>query len=212
MKRRNGLTIAAVLLLLSAAASASSIADPGGIIRSGDGYENFAIIHPDFSITFGTILLNNGFNPFDFTESFCPIDEGTFQGATVSGPDCQFLNDSGQTINTVSEFFAASGEALSPFFCDNQITGQSCSTGPNGNALLFTGLGISPLEEYASILGDSTLNTDPAFNILIFGLTRDLAQIDSLSASVPEPASLGLMVSGLFGLGLAWKRRARKSR
>ncbi|HTM43284.1 MAG TPA: PEP-CTERM sorting domain-containing protein, partial [Terriglobales bacterium] len=93
------------------------------------------------------------------------------------------------------------------------ITGQSCSTGPDGNALLFTGLGILPLEEYASILGDTTLNTDPAFNILVFGLTRDLAQIDSLSASVPEPASLGLMFSGLFALGLSWKRRARtKSR
>ena len=201
--------VAAIVLSVSATALASSIGDPGGIIRSGIEYQNYAVIHEDFSITFGEMLLNNGFNPFDFTSSFCPLDEGTFQDTTVSGPDCQFLNDSGRTISNVSLFFAASGEALSPFFCDNQITGEPCSTGPNGNALLFTGLGIPPAEEYASILFDAPLNTDPEFNILIFGLTHDLGQIDSMSVSVPEPASLGLMLSGLFGLGLAWKRKAR---
>jgi hypothetical protein len=210
MKRRNGLTLAAVVLLFSACSLASTI-DPGGIIRSGIGYENVAIIHPDFSITFGDMVLNNGFNPFDFTDSFCPIEEGTFQDTTVSGPDCQFLNDSGKTINNVSQFFTASAEALSPFFCDNQISGAPCSTG-NGNALLFTGLGIPPVEEYASILSDALLNTDPGFNTLIFGLNHDIGQIGSISATVPEPASLGLTFSGLFALGLSWKRRARAKR
>lgn len=209
MKRRNGLTLAAIVILCSASALAGSVADPGGIIRRGIGYENVAIIHPDFSITFGETVLNNGFNPFAFTDTFCPNEDGTFQGNPVSGPDCQFLNDSGQTINNVSQFFEAKVADLAPFFCDNQISG-GCSTG-NGNALLFGGLGIPPLEEYASILGDT--NTDPAFNILLFGLNHDLGQIGSMSVSVPEPASVGLMFSGLFGLGLAWKRKARaKSR
>ncbi len=216
MKRPNGLMLAAVVLLFSACALASSLGDPGGIIRRGIEYPNFAIIHPDFSITFGDTVLNNGFNPFDFTGTFCPNGDGVFGDTAVSGPDCQFLNDSGKTINNVSQFFAASGEALSPFFCDNQIPGGSCSTGPNENALLFSGVGVPPAELYALILGDTTLNTDPEFNILYFGFdpkNPGLAQINSMSVSVPEPASLGLMFSGLFGLGLAWKRKARaKSR
>jgi PEP-CTERM motif len=210
MKRRNGLTLAAVVLLFSACSLASTITDPGGIIRSGSDYSNFAIIHENLTITFNGMVLNNGFNPFDFTGSFCPMDEGTFQNGTVSGPDCQFINESDQTINNVFQFFHATGDQLSPFFCDNQITGEPCSIGPNGNALLFTGLGIPPLEEYSAISTDAPLNTDPEFNILLFGLTRDLAQIDHMS--IPEPASLGLMLSGLFGLGLVWKRKAHAKR
>jgi hypothetical protein len=210
MNPRNGLTLAAVIVLFSATALASSIGDPGGIIRKGINYTNFAVIHPDFTITFGETVLNNGFNPFDFnsTNSFCPTGTGTFDDTTVSGPDCRFINESDHTVNNVSQFFVATGSQLAPFMCVNQISG-TCSKGPNGNALLFTGLGI-PSEEYGAVtLADTT---DPAFNILYFGFSNPgLAQIKHMSAT-PEPGSMELMLSGLFGIGVAMRRTALRGK
>lgn len=211
MKRRNGVVIAALVLLLSASALASSIGDPGGIIRRGYNYDESAIIGEGFSITFNGEPLAFPFNPFDFTDTFCPIKDATLPGnVTVSGPDCQFLNESGQTINSVTQFFTADAGAFEEaggLTCFNDITGETCPT-PNGNSLFFFGLGIPSAEEYSSVILRSD-DVSPFFNIVNFGYdgNTDLAQVGSLA--IPEPASLGLMLSGLFGLGLAWKRKAR---
>ena len=211
MKRRNGLMFAVVVILCSASALASSIADPGGIIRSGTGYTtDIAVIEPDFSIKINGITpLAFPFNPFDYQQSFCPFD------TTLDGPDCRFLNESGQTINSILQVFSADAgafEGAGGLSCFNDITGTTCPT-PNGNSLSFFNLGIVSAEEYSSG-GYGAEEGDPFFNIVNFGYDGNtgLAQIASLSISVPEPASLGLMISGLFGLGLAWKRRSRKSR
>ncbi|HKW66023.1 MAG TPA: PEP-CTERM sorting domain-containing protein [Terriglobales bacterium] len=214
MKRRNGLTLAAAVLLLSASALASSIADPGGIIRKGDNYDKFAIIGEGFSISFDGEPLPFPFNPFSFTDTFCPVNSVIIGDQTFTGPDCQFLNESGQTIDSVTQIFsadAAAFEGAGGISCFNDITGVVCPT-PNGNSLLFSGLGIPSAREYSDG-GYGTEGGDPFFNIINFGFDNNhsLAQIAGIT--IPEPASLGLMLSGLFGLGLAWKRRDRaKSR
>jgi hypothetical protein len=212
MKRRNGVVIAALVLLLSASALASSIGDPGGIIRRGGGYTHFVVIEPDFSLKIdGVTPLKFPFNPFAFTSSFCPVVENVpFDDTTVSGPDCRFLNETGQTINSVTQFFTADAGAFEEaggLTCFNDITGTTCPT-PNGNSLFFFGLGIPSAGEYSSVILGAD-DVSPFFNIVNFGYdgNTDLAQIGSLA--IPEPASMGLMLSGLLGLGLVWKRKAR---
>ena len=210
MKCRKGLTIAALALLLSASALASAIPDPGGIIRRGDNYDKFAIIGEGFSISFNGEPLAFPFNPFDFTSTFCPENSVTIGDQTFTGPDCQFLNESGQTIDSVTQIFSADAGAFEEaggLSCFNDITGVVCPT-PGGNSLLFFGLGIPSAEEYPSGGYGTEGEVSPFFNIINFGFDNpDLAQISSLV--IPEPASLGLMLSGLFGLGLAWRRKAR---
>ena len=201
MKRRNGVTIAAVLLLLSAAALASSIADPGGIIRSGSDYTGYAIIEPGLFLTFDG----------EPVTSFDPFHAG-FCFGTDGGQECDFENQSGQTISALSQIFVhppSDFTGANTLSCTNEISPESCNTG-SGNELNFFNLGIhsTAVEEWSAVLLDST-NTDPDFNILYFGFTDNgLARIAG-TTFVPEPASLGLMLSGLFGLGLVWKRRAR---
>lgn len=206
MKRQFLLTVATVLLLFSACALAGTI-DPGGIIRSGSEYENYAVIGPGFTITFHGDPVPFPFNPYDenlVSNGFCPTGDGTLGDMSVEGPDCQFINESGHTINSISQFFAANGEALSPFSCFNGITNQECSTGPDHNALLFAGLGIPTADEEGWI--EDYYGGDPEFNILYFNFDpTTLAAINSMT--IPEPASAGLMLSGLLGLGLAARRR-----
>lgn len=203
MKRRNGLTLAVVVLLFSACSLASTI-DPGGIIRSGDGYTGYAIIEPGLFLTFDG----------EPVTSFDPFHAG-FCFATDGGQECDFENQSGQTISALSQIFVhppsdfTGANALS---CVNEISPENCNTG-SGNELNFFGLGIPSTvgEGYSTILLDST-NTDPDFNILYFGFTDNgLADIAGTSF-IPEPASLGLMLSGLFGLALVWKRKTRATR
>lgn len=201
MKRRNGLTIAALVLLLSASALASSIPDPGGIIRRGSDYTGgVAIIEPGLILTFDDETVTS-FDPFH--AGFCHATEG--------GPECDFENKSGQTILDLNQVFA---NTFAPGFlsCVNDVNPEGgCNTGP-GNHLIFYGLHIfspPPVEEYSSILADD-LNTDPDFNITYFGFTDNgLADVANTDFFAPEPASLGLMVSGMLGLGLAWKRKTR---
>jgi PEP-CTERM motif len=210
MKRRKGLTLAVIIVLCSASALAGSIADPGGIIRSGSNYDQFAIIGEGGSITLNGEPLTFPFNPFNFIDSFCPEGSVTIGETIFSGPDCRFLNESGQTINSILQVFTASGSAFAAaggLSCFNDITGTTCPT-PNGNSLFFFGVGIPSAEEYSDG-GYGTGEGDPFFNIVNFGYDGNtaLAQIGSLT--VPEPTSMGLMLTGLLGLGLAWKRKAR---
>jgi hypothetical protein len=93
MKCRNGLMIAPLVLLLSASALASSLADPGGIIRSGSDYSNYAIIEPGLTLVFGDQTITS-FNIF--TAGFCMPEDG--------GVQCNFENQSGETINIVTRY------------------------------------------------------------------------------------------------------------
>jgi len=205
MMRRNGIVIAAVILLLSASALAGTIADPGGIIRSGADYDNYAIIGPGLTLTFNGNPVGS-FNPF--TAGFCMADPGG------GGQQCNFENQSGQIINNVSQLFAATPaqfEAAGGMTCQNEINPEAgCGTDP-GNALFFPGLGIPfVIETPASVVAFSNTNTDPDFNILYFGFTDNgLADIAN-SRFVSEPASMGLMLSGLFGIGLSLRRRLHR--
>src|SRR5690348_3259727 len=84
MKRRNGLTLAAVVLLFSACSMASTI-DPGGIIRRGSDYPHYAIIEPGLVLTFNGDPVTS-FDPFHVL--FCSPVEG--------GQQCNFENQSGE--------------------------------------------------------------------------------------------------------------------
>jgi PEP-CTERM motif len=206
MKRRNGLTLAAVVLLFSACSLASTI-DPGGIIRSGSDYGNYAIIEPDLTLSFDNQTVTS-FNIFDAGFCFFSEEDG--------GQQCNFENQSGKTIFTVNQFFASKVRDFNNaggLSCQNQINPNAgCSTGV-GNTLSFFEVGIPSLSD-SSTLAAAFVNTDSDFNMLYLQFTtHDLGNVKSTSFSVPEPASLGLMFSGLFALGLSWKRRARtKSR
>ena len=142
--------------------------------------------------------------------SFDPFHAG-FCTTTDGEPQCNFENQSGEIINSLSQIFSnppSSFTGPNTLSCGNEISPDSCNTGPH--SLYFFALGI-PFTEG----GDSTtlfgpVNTDPDFNILYFGFTDNgLADIAN-SRFVPEPASMGLMLSGLFGIGLALRRRLRR--
>ena len=202
MAHGKGIVLAAVVLLFSAYALADSVADPGGIIRSGADYQNYAIIGPGMTLTFNNQVVTS-FNPF--TAGFCMAAEG--------GQQCNFENQSGEIINNVSQLFAASPadfEAAGGMSCQNDINPEAgCGTDP-GNALFFPGLGI-PFTTDASAFA-AFANTDPDFNILYFGFENDqnLATIASTAFNVPEPSSLAMLFTGLFGLSLGWRRRSEK--
>ena len=200
MKCRNGLTLAAIVLLFSACSLAGTI-DPGGIIRKGDGYTGYAIVEPGLFLTFEG----------EPVTSFDPFHAG-FCFTTVGGQECDFENQSGQTISALSQIFVhppSDFTGVNALSCFNEISPENCNIGA-GNGLNFFGLGIpsTVVEEYSTILLDST-NTDPDFNILYFGFTDNGLADVARTTFIPEPGSLGLMLSGLFGLGLAWRRKAR---
>ena len=198
MKLCKALTIMAILVLWSAYSLASSIGDPGGIIRRGFDYDTEAIINEDLQLTFGNEVVTS-FNPFD--AGFCHAEAAT--ESTPAGQECDFENQSGQIINNVSQIFSSTFTGENSLTCQNQIQG-GCDTGPN--SMGFDGLGIPSAEEYYSLLSLDG-NGDPDFNILYFGFTPDNANILSTSFNVPEPASLSLLLTGLLGLGLGARRK-----
>ena len=203
MTRWRPLAFAAVtLLLLSASALGSSISDPGGIIRRGFSYATYLEIGPGFTITANGVPLPFPFNPYDSqNSSFCPTETGIMPGlGTVSGPDCRFVNESTQTITSISELFANTVPDLS---CFNEITGHFCPT-DSGNGLFFSGLAIPSINE-----DTWTESGDPKFNVLFFGFTGDQATIASMTITASEPASMGLLLSGLLGLGCMLRRKRR---
>ena len=207
MKRRNGLTVAAMVLLFAGSALASSIADPGGIIRPGSEYGTQAIIGPGLILTFNDVTFS-GFDPF--SAGFCHAEAAT--EFSPAGQECDFENQSGLSLTNMSQAFAAHASSFTgdnALSCLNQISDGGC--GAMGNTLGFNGLLIpstsSDSSEYFSALVRDT-SGDPDFNVLYFGFESDpsLAVIRSTHFD-PEPASLCLMGGGLLGLGLEWKRR-----
>jgi len=101
-----------------------------------------------------------------------------------------------------------------------EAQGIDCGVGgPNNNIVSFTDFFVpNPSAEIWTLEGDYV---DTGFFLQFLppdfiptspgGFTQDTASIRSFFVNgrpVPEPASLGLMLSGLFGLGWARKRKA----
>lgn len=203
MRRFQILTVVAVILVLAAPVLASSIPDPSGIIRSGYSYDTEAIVGPGFTLTFNDVVFTS-FNPF--TADFCnPV---AAMGNEPAGVECDFENQSGQTISNLNQVFASSFTGDNLLTCANEINPEAgCDAGIN--TLGFNGLGIpfTSEEYFASPLLNT--NTDPDFNILYVGFTQEDALILNTSF-VPEPGSLSLFLGGILGLGLGIKRRCSR--
>src|SRR6185437_11958884 len=116
--------VAAIVLSVSATALASSIGDPGGIIRSGSDYVGVAIIGPDLTLP--------AFNPF--TAAFCMPE------TDPAGQQCNFENQSGQVIGSMNQVFSSTFTGENSLSCINEINPGHCDVGPN--TLGFDGLGI----------------------------------------------------------------------
>src|SRR5579862_4528833 len=99
MKRWN-VIVAAIVLSVSATALASSIGDPGGIIRRGSDYSAAAYINSDLVLTFNNEVVTS-FNPF--TAGFCFEMLGT--ESTPAGRQCNFENQSEQVIGSMNQVF-----------------------------------------------------------------------------------------------------------
>jgi PEP-CTERM motif-containing protein len=212
MDRSNLLIIVAVMLLSSTFAAANPIGDPGPILRPGEVYDHgTAIINPDGTITFDGQNVSS-YDPFN--AGFCEIV--TLEDPNVgtqTGPDCFYENQSGQTIDIFGLQFSASGAAILATFgvkltCFNEVSLGGCvvSDEGNGNAVSFLALGIPPVDPGS-----------PDFNSFYWGYLDhpDFAKIAFTSVngtpvSVPEPASIFLLFTGLSAMGLQLKRKNRR--
>ena len=106
MKRWN-VMVAAIVLSVSATALASSIGDPGGIIRRGSGYDEVAIIGPELTLP--------AFNPF--TADFCFSVAAT--EFTLGGQQCDFENQSEHVIGSMNQVFVQTFTGENALTCFN---------------------------------------------------------------------------------------------
>lgn len=201
------LAIAATILIGSGAALATSLGPPDPIIspRSGVNYTS------ETPITAGdafTITISS-------SDPSCsvPVEGVTSCGTVVDGIaqtsfGGAFVNDTGTAITQLFYLFQAFDAAGHPVDLPQNFFGVDSQSIFNVVTI------ISPFEAELSSSSDASIPPGGDFtNFLgeVLVPAGGSVGIRASSTPIPEPASLGLMLSGLFGLGLTWKRKARAS-
>jgi hypothetical protein len=200
------LAIAATILIGSAIAAATNIGPPDPIIspRKGVNYTSETPITPGDAFTI-TISSNN---PSCSTASEGVVSCGTVvDGIAQTSFGGAFENDTGSPITQLFYLFRAFNSAgqlvdlpQNSFGVDTESIFNALTVISPFEAELFSTVeaSIPPGGDFTNFLGDVLV---PAGGSV--GITGS-------STPIPEPASLGLMLPGLLGLGLVWKRKARR--